>query len=204
MILTEGSLPSVCVGLWDGLSLEDQTKTFSKRRLIRTGTVEMDADRRPKPSGADEGVGSTGNPLEQKVRIFTKSKTVIFRLQALSVAQPDPTITTERGLLLPTAEKKTQELVFPFFCPPHPHPLGKETVLLGWSRIHNFCLLSEMCASSTIPRMQRLSFGILWSYCFPQFRRNSSFSHLRHNLNTGSSGCPLTREDDLEAHGEEG
>lgn len=93
----------MCVGLWDGLSLEDQTKTFSKRRLIRTGTVEMDADRRPKPSGADEGVGSTGNPLEQKVRIFTKSKTVIFRLQALSVAQPDPTITTERGLLLPTA-----------------------------------------------------------------------------------------------------
>lgn len=80
---------------------------------MRTGTVEMNAGRRPVLFGDDEVVENTGNPPEQKVRIFTLSKTVIFRLQALSVAQPIPITTNERRLLLPTAEKKIQELVFP-------------------------------------------------------------------------------------------
>lgn len=86
----------MCVELWDLLSLNDQRKTFSRRRTISIGTVEKDAGRRPVLFGADELVGNTENILEQKVRIFVLLRTVILRLQALSVTQPIPAITMEK------------------------------------------------------------------------------------------------------------
>lgn len=84
----------MCVELWDFLSLNDQSKTFSRRRTISIGTVEMDAGRRPVLSGTDE---DRANSLEQKVRIFVLLRTVILLLQALSVAQPIPAITKAKG-----------------------------------------------------------------------------------------------------------
>ena len=87
----------MCVELWDLLSLNGQSKTFSRRRTISIGTVEMDAGRRPVLSGTDELVGNTANSLEQKVRISVLLRTVILLLQALSVAQPIPAMTKAKG-----------------------------------------------------------------------------------------------------------
>lgn len=99
----------MCGGLWDCLSLEDQNKTFSRRRVIRIGTVEMAVGRKPMLpalpvlSGTDGLFGDTTNSSEQKVWMFVLLKTVTVRLQALSVAQPIPAITKGKRLLFPTA-----------------------------------------------------------------------------------------------------
>ena len=87
----------MCAEPWDLPSLNDQSKTFSRRRTISIGTVEMDAGRRPVLSGTDELVGNTANSLEQKVRISVLLRTVILLLQALSVAQPIPAMTKAKG-----------------------------------------------------------------------------------------------------------
>ena len=84
------------------LSLNDQSKSFNRRRTISIGTVEMDAGRKPEfspevSSGTDELVGNTANLLEQKVKIFVLLRTVILLLQALWVAQPIPAITKAKG-----------------------------------------------------------------------------------------------------------
>lgn len=151
----------MCVGLWDCLSLGDQNKTFSRRRKTRIGTVEMDVGRRPVLSGTDEpGVlsgtdepgGNTGRPLKQKVWTSMLSRIVIFRLQALSVAQPIPAITMERGLLLPFTKKKTQELVSSLLSSALLTHIHWERKLCSkWSRVHDFCLFTEMHESSCIP-----------------------------------------------------
>ena len=88
----EGISPNVCAEPWDLPSLNDQSKTFSRRRTISIGTVEMDAGRRPVLSGVDGLVGNS-NLVKQKVKIFVLLITVILLLQALSVTQPIPDIT---------------------------------------------------------------------------------------------------------------
>lgn len=162
----------MCGGLWDCLSLEDQNKTFSRRRVIRIGTVEMAVGRKPVLpalpvlSGTDGLFGDTTNSSEQKVWMFVLLKTVTVRLQALSVAQPIPAITKGKRLLFPTAKKKTQELVSSLLSSAlKTHMHWERKLCSEWSRVHDFFLLTEMHELISIPSMQRPSRSVLWSHC---------------------------------------